>query len=442
MDVEHMIFRLIVLTGPEAGRRITIEKAPMTIGSAADCRIVIMDDEVARKHATIEHTDKGLFIRDLGSMQKIILNQHEVRESVLRHGDEIELGRTRFLVQAALNAEVDQAQVTPAIGRQYISKGLIVTCSVLFLLFAAAGTCVVMVRHVKSLRAYLNPTLEELLLPADEQPEEQISDFAATNIAVMAPPVLEMATPAPAIVEQVTNTTPAAQPPLPSNELQQVRAELAGIREIVQTLAEKQAATSAPQNWSSSYIPQPESQQEKQPGVPQPNPEPVVKTPVQAEKTASPPPAFQPDVTVPFGTIKIAATEQSKFPKSDEYEEMRSLSIALELESDAHIDSDKVRVKVMFFDKENDSGRIVATKAIVPARPLTIEGDWPAGGQKLVTATYLVPRRQVKDGTTPTSRREQFYGYLVRVYYLDRIIDQSARPDDLATYSAGNVTGR
>ena len=436
-----MIFRLIVLTGPETGRRITIDKAPMTIGSAADCNIVVKDDEVARKHVSIEHTDRGLFIRDLGSMQQILVNQHEIGEAVLKHGDEIELGRTRFLVQAALNAEVDEAQISPVIRRKYVSKGMIIACGVLVLLLAAAGTGVLLVRNVKGFRAYLNPTLEELLLPAEEQPEEPITDFAATNVAMIVPSPVAVLAPIPmptTVVEQATNTTPSV-PPVPSNELQQVRQELAGIREIVQTLAEKQAATSASQNQSSYNLPHSETPSEKPPVAPEQRPEPVAATPVNYEPTNSQPPPLEPEETIPVGAIKIASTEQSKFPKSDEYEEMRSLNIALSLVPNTRIESDKVRVKVTFFDKESDTGKIVPTKAIVPTKPLKIDGDWPDGEQKLLTATYLVPKQQGPNGATNANRREQFYGFVVRVYYLNHILDQTARPDDLANYQAGKT---
>ena len=104
-----MMYRLIVLTGPLTGQRITVDKAPMTIGRDPECAIVLPDDEVARRHAVLEHRDDGFLIRDLGSMNRILVNKREVRESRLKHGDMIEIGRTRFLIQALVQAEVGGA---------------------------------------------------------------------------------------------------------------------------------------------------------------------------------------------------------------------------------------------------------------------------------------------------------------------------------------------
>ena len=54
-----MIYRLIVLTGPLTGQRITIEQSPMTLGRDADCTVPLPDPEAALKHAVIEHRAEG-----------------------------------------------------------------------------------------------------------------------------------------------------------------------------------------------------------------------------------------------------------------------------------------------------------------------------------------------------------------------------------------------
>ena len=88
-----MIYRLIFLSGPRTGERITITEEPMVVGRDADCAVTVPDLEVARKHAALQQKDDELFIRDLGSMNRILVNKREVREGRLKHGDEIELGR-------------------------------------------------------------------------------------------------------------------------------------------------------------------------------------------------------------------------------------------------------------------------------------------------------------------------------------------------------------
>ena len=114
-----MIYRLVILSGPLHGQCFTVETAPMTIGHGPDCSIALPDSEVAGQHAVVEHTDEGLSIRDLGSMNRIVVNRREVKTAKLHHGDVIEVGRTRLLVRALVQAEVEgrEANETPDTSR-------------------------------------------------------------------------------------------------------------------------------------------------------------------------------------------------------------------------------------------------------------------------------------------------------------------------------------
>ena len=115
-----MLFRLIVLTGNLKGQRITVGNDPITIGRDPACGICVSDAEVATQHAVLEHNElTGLQIKDLGSMNRVLVNNHEIREAHLKHGDIIELGRTRFLVQASV--ETDLTKKAPKLNRPRIS---------------------------------------------------------------------------------------------------------------------------------------------------------------------------------------------------------------------------------------------------------------------------------------------------------------------------------
>jgi predicted component of type VI protein secretion system len=105
-----MVYRLIMLSGPMQGQRLSVERQPMTVGRGADCALVIPDEEMALQHAVLEHRVDGLYVRDLGAMGRILVNGREVHEQRLRHGDEVEMGRTRFLVQALVRADVSRAR--------------------------------------------------------------------------------------------------------------------------------------------------------------------------------------------------------------------------------------------------------------------------------------------------------------------------------------------
>ena len=101
-----MMYRLIFLTGSRKGRQVTVEQEPMTVGRDPSCAIVVPDDAVAREHARVEHRPEGLFVRSAGPDRRLVVNRRDVSEVRLKHGDVVEVGRTRLLVQAVVQAEV------------------------------------------------------------------------------------------------------------------------------------------------------------------------------------------------------------------------------------------------------------------------------------------------------------------------------------------------
>ena len=125
-----MIYRLIILSGDRRGEQITLTREPMIIGRAATCEIRLSDPEIALSHAEIAHPDDGIFIRDLGSMNRLLINNREVHEAHLKHGDVVEVGHTRFLIQAYVQAEVereseaeDQEEKAPIASDQVLVAG-------------------------------------------------------------------------------------------------------------------------------------------------------------------------------------------------------------------------------------------------------------------------------------------------------------------------------
>ena len=93
------MYRLIFLSGPLKGKRLAIRQGPVTIGRDPECHIAVADNKISRKHAVIELRDDGFYIRDLGSVNGILVNDKVCRESKLKHGDIIEIGRTKILFQ-------------------------------------------------------------------------------------------------------------------------------------------------------------------------------------------------------------------------------------------------------------------------------------------------------------------------------------------------------
>ncbi|HOW98379.1 MAG TPA: FHA domain-containing protein [Kiritimatiellia bacterium] len=202
-----MLYRLIVLSGPLKGRRLTVERAPTTVGRDPACSIHLDDEEVALRHAVFEHNDTGLVVRDLGTMNRVLVNKREVREAHLRHGDEIEIGRTRFLVQALLQTEVE----APAEEEGEPRRGLGATPRVLLLLLLFLALFI----------AYQRWAAQRTRPTTAFRPPVETPAVAPSNV--------------PAPIE------PPALPPQMEEELRSMRATLATIKETVEDLGTRTA---------------------------------------------------------------------------------------------------------------------------------------------------------------------------------------------------------
>lgn len=64
------------------------------IGRDPEAHIHLPDDEISWRHAVIEQRNNGVFIRDMGSLNRILVNGRDVREARLEHEDEITIGKT------------------------------------------------------------------------------------------------------------------------------------------------------------------------------------------------------------------------------------------------------------------------------------------------------------------------------------------------------------
>ena len=379
-----MIYRLIVLTGPLTGQRITIEQSPMTLGRDADCTVPLPDPEAALKHAVIEHrAEGGLRIRDLGSMNRTLVNNREVREARLKHGDEIELGRTRFVVQAIV-----QAEVTPE-PRRRRGPGLALTL----------GAIVVLV--LGAIASFWRPRETP---PSAQPPAAHPLPAAATSaVPVAETPGLDLAAP------------PGAEGPPVDDRIREMREEIEGLRETMQEIAER------PVTITNVVVTSPS------------NP------PVIVVVTAEPPPSVSttrpstPVASAPrpgLAVVRIASLDQRKFLSSDEFDEMRMVTAAITLTTPgARIEPGGIRVEIQFYD-ERKGGGILASPDILPPKPVTLDGAWAWSEPKTADLSYVVPKgareRQARAG-----RESRYYGYIVRVFHRDRLQDVDAQPKTL-----------
>lgn len=87
---------VVVLNGELRGRDFRLVDGKNTIGTAADCDVVLTDPYLSSKHAVIRH-ENGIFtLVDLDSTNGTFLNERKCAKDDLIDNDKIRLGRTEL----------------------------------------------------------------------------------------------------------------------------------------------------------------------------------------------------------------------------------------------------------------------------------------------------------------------------------------------------------
>lgn len=105
------VFEVPIVRSPEviievrepgrAARTFPMSGAPVRIGRAPECELVLKDSRVSGRHARLHARDGVLVLTDLGSTNGTRVNGHRVTEVVLGAGDRILIGDTNLVVEAA-----------------------------------------------------------------------------------------------------------------------------------------------------------------------------------------------------------------------------------------------------------------------------------------------------------------------------------------------------
>jgi diguanylate cyclase (GGDEF)-like protein len=98
---------LVVIVGSEMGKRVALESEEVVIGRSSSATLQLDMDNVSRSHAHVARTPLGWVIKDLGSTNGTFVNDHMVREHLLRDGDQIRIGRAmlKFLTSGNVEAQ-------------------------------------------------------------------------------------------------------------------------------------------------------------------------------------------------------------------------------------------------------------------------------------------------------------------------------------------------
>jgi pSer/pThr/pTyr-binding forkhead associated (FHA) protein len=129
--------------------------------------------------------------------------------------------------------------------------------------------------------------------------------------------------------------------------------------------------------------------------------------------------------------IRILDIQQERFPKNEQFDEMRLLRVTLKPKpGEKELDPYYAKVVVTFFDENTETQKVQPTRAMV-SKALSPEGPWREGEQRNVSATYIVPKGFREQEIAQYGERMLYYGYVVQVYYREQLQDVEARPRSL-----------
>jgi pSer/pThr/pTyr-binding forkhead associated (FHA) protein len=88
---------LVFLQNNTETSRVTLSAGEFVIGRDSACEIVVVSDEVSRRHARLTVNDSNLFIEDLGSAKGAFINGHRAKgRAPLGPGQRVHLGTIAF----------------------------------------------------------------------------------------------------------------------------------------------------------------------------------------------------------------------------------------------------------------------------------------------------------------------------------------------------------
>jgi pSer/pThr/pTyr-binding forkhead associated (FHA) protein len=97
---------LVVHRGPGEGQEYVLEESAgvLTVGRAPEAAIFLDDVTVSRHHAEFRHGAEGWSVRDVGSLNGTYVNRVRVDDLHLNGGDEVQIGKFRFVFLLGLDS--------------------------------------------------------------------------------------------------------------------------------------------------------------------------------------------------------------------------------------------------------------------------------------------------------------------------------------------------
>ncbi len=100
---------LVVLRGPQEGARFSLHPASgsVVVGRGEDCQLFLDDVTVSRRHAELAPVDGHWELVDAGSLNGSYVNRRRIDRVLLTGGDEVQIGKYRFVYLEAASGGVE-----------------------------------------------------------------------------------------------------------------------------------------------------------------------------------------------------------------------------------------------------------------------------------------------------------------------------------------------
>ncbi len=107
--------RLVVLNGESKGKVLELPEPParLVIGRGETAELSIPDADASREHCEVVSSLDGIFVRDLGSKNGVLVNERAVTEARLRDRDELTIGATAIVFEDPAEAALSALEGAP-----------------------------------------------------------------------------------------------------------------------------------------------------------------------------------------------------------------------------------------------------------------------------------------------------------------------------------------
>ena len=96
-----------------------------------------------------------------------------------------------------------------------------------------------------------------------------------------------------------------------------------------------------------------------------------------------------------------------------------------------------MQVEVVFFDRDQDGGKVEVSRVPSPKKGLAVDGEWADATEQTLSALYMVPKGFRRAEEQKRGAKTQYYGFDVRVFYQGALQDEEAFPESLLERSRG-----